>query len=117
MAADEGGKEGQPKKRQVRAKLINMDLQFSLQDYEGKDAKLYDEEEKKLQYKDQLAKSLGKIVKFDICQVLAVGPLLIHAIDRLRENYSSRFSSTNRQDGGSSRARKKSEDEAGGMRG
>ena len=49
---------------------------------------LQEEERRKIEFKDQLATTLKKLLPFNICQVVAVGPLLVSALDLLKQRYS-----------------------------
>ena len=49
---------------------------------------LQEEERRKIEFKDQLATTLKKLFPFNICQVVAVGPLLVSALDLLKQRYS-----------------------------
>lgn len=45
---------------------------------------LQDEERLQIEYKDLLQRKLAKVFKFSICQVVAIGPLLVHALDLMK---------------------------------
>ena len=69
----------------VRAKPIKFDMNFTLQDYSKHEQVLQEEERLQVEYKDKIAKKLNKVFKFSICQIVAIGPLLIHALDLMQQ--------------------------------
>ena len=48
---------------------------------------LQEEEQRKIDFKNELCRKLQKIFKFDISQVLALGPLVVHAMDLVKQRY------------------------------